>query len=88
MQNNMQSPSSSSTTNKNNHTRIPYKLNVFLFGREQEQSRSVKKFHKYTHKPIESGFSMDEESDDDDHLIPSGKICFVYVSVNVFTCFL
>lgn len=67
-----------STTNIN-HESIPFKLNVFLFGHENNESRSVKQFHKYSHKPIESGFSIDDDSDDDDHLILSGKSCLFYV---------
>lgn len=64
-----------STTNIN-HERVPYKLNVFLFGNEDKQARSVKRFHKYNENPIETGYSIDDDSDDDDDdpdLILSGR---------------
>lgn len=68
----------SSTTNINDQ-RIPFKSNVFLFGHEHDEKRSVKQFHKYTHKPIDSSFSIDDDSDDDDHLIMSGRSCLLCV---------
>jgi hypothetical protein len=67
------------STTDMNHERIPYKLNVFLFGHEHTQSRNVKQFHKYSHTPIGTNFCIEEESDDDEHLILSGRICLFYV---------
>ncbi len=56
-----------------NHERIPYKLSVFLFEHDPPESKHVKQFHKYTHKPIENSFSINDDTDDDDHLILSGR---------------
>lgn len=68
-----------------NHERIPYKLNVFLFGHNDNESQSVKQFQKYKHKPIKNNFSIDGDSDDDEDLILSGKNCLLCVCQWILT---
>jgi hypothetical protein len=65
-----------STTNVNQE-RIPFQLNAFLIGQNHHESRSVKQFHKYRHKAIETGFTIDHDSDDDEHFILSGRSCLL-----------
>jgi hypothetical protein len=60
-------------TTDTNHERLPYKLNVFLFGNDVNETKHVKQYHKYTHETMENSFSIDDDSDDDEHLILSGK---------------
>jgi hypothetical protein len=63
------------TTTNINAECTPLKTDVFLFGDDHIKQRRVKRFGNYTHEPNKNSFSMVDDSDDDDHLILSGRCC-------------
>jgi hypothetical protein len=69
----------SSTTNiKKKH--FPLGLNVLFIGHNHDEARSVEHFHEYIHEASEriSRCNKNNESDDDNHLLLSGRNCFFF----------